>query len=79
MKLSELKVGQRAKVVRVKSNPELSRKLRAMGLIKGEVITVEKVAPPWRPHRDKGKGDETFIEEKGSRKRRGGGNLRWAS
>ncbi|WP_456342601.1 FeoA family protein [Thermovibrio sp.] len=64
MKLSELKVGQRAKVVRVKSNPELSRKLRAMGLIKGEVITVEKVAPLGDPIEIRVKGTKLSLRKK---------------
>ncbi len=64
MKLSQLKVGQRAKVVRVKSNPELSRKLRAMGLIKGEVITVEKVAPLGDPIEIRVKGTKLSLRKK---------------
>ncbi|WP_456419868.1 FeoA family protein [Thermovibrio sp.] len=64
MKLSELKVGQRAKVIRVKSNPELSRKLRAMGLIKGEVITVEKVAPLGDPIEIRVKGTKLSLRKK---------------
>ncbi len=64
MKLSQLKVGQRAKVIRVKSNPELSRKLRAMGLIKGEVITVEKVAPLGDPIEIRVKGTKLSLRKK---------------
>ncbi|MEO2065974.1 MAG: ferrous iron transport protein A [Desulfurobacteriaceae bacterium] len=64
MKLSQLKVGQRAKVVRVKSSQELSRRLRAMGLIKGEVITVEKVAPLGDPIEIRVKGTKLSVRKK---------------
>jgi len=64
MKLSQLKVGQRAKVVRVKSSQELSRRLRAMGLIKGEVITVEKVAPLGDPIEIRVKGTKLSLRKK---------------
>ena len=64
MKLSQLKVGQRAKVVRVKSSQELSRRLRAMGLIKGEVITVEKLAPLGDPIEIRVKGTKLSLRKK---------------
>ncbi|RKQ61855.1 ferrous iron transport protein A [Thermovibrio guaymasensis] len=64
MKLSQLKVGQRAKVVRVKSSQELSRRLRAMGLIKEEVITVEKVAPLGDPIEIRVKGTKLSLRKK---------------
>ncbi len=45
MKLSELKPGNRAKIVRLKSSDFLKRRLMDMGLVPGEVVYVEKVAP----------------------------------
>lgn len=46
MKLSELKVGKKAVVKAVTGEDRiLKRKLRDMGIIKGEKIKVEKVAP----------------------------------
>lgn len=44
MKLSDLRQGQRAKVVDY-SKTEISIKLMEMGLIPGEVIHIEKLAP----------------------------------
>ncbi|GAB6071870.1 ferrous iron transport protein A [Venenivibrio stagnispumantis] len=46
MKLSELKVGEFGKITNVKGkNPDIKRRLREMGLIKGEILKVEKIAP----------------------------------
>jgi Fe2+ transport system protein FeoA len=45
MRLSELKQGQRAKVVRVGGNGLLRRRILEMGLVKGADIYVEKYAP----------------------------------
>ncbi|BCD68701.1 FeoA family protein [Nitratiruptor sp. YY09-18] len=46
MKLSELKVGEEAVVKAVVGeNKTIKRKLRDMGIIKGEKIKVEKIAP----------------------------------
>jgi ferrous iron transport protein A len=46
MKLSELKVGKEAIVKAVVGeNKTIKRKLRDMGIIKGEKIKVEKMAP----------------------------------
>ncbi len=45
MKLSELQVGQEAVVVRVRGDAFLKRRLCDMGIIKGEKVKVEHVAP----------------------------------
>ncbi len=45
MKLSELPIGQEAVVVRVKGDAFLKRRLCDMGIIKGEKVKVEHVAP----------------------------------
>lgn len=45
MKLSELKVGQKAKIISLESEGLLKRRLMDMGIVKGEVVYVEKIAP----------------------------------
>ena len=45
MRLSELKVGQTATVVRVGGNGLLRRRIQEMGLVKGTDLYVEKYAP----------------------------------
>lgn len=45
MKLSELKVGQKAKILSIDSKGTIKRRLMDMGIIVGEVVKVEKVAP----------------------------------
>ncbi len=45
MRLSELSLGKEAVVVRIEGDPLLKRRLRDMGLIKGEKVKVEHVAP----------------------------------
>src|SRR6476620_11551178 len=44
MRLSELKSGERGKIVRFQS-PELELKLMEMGCIPGEEVVVEQIAP----------------------------------
>ena len=44
MKLSELKVGKKAEVVSV-NNSELGMRLMEMGVMPGETITVDLIAP----------------------------------
>lgn len=45
-KLSELKIGQKAKVIKLNiDNPEIRRHLLDMGITKGTEITIKKVAP----------------------------------
>ncbi|MGB9807102.1 MAG: FeoA family protein [Thermosulfidibacteraceae bacterium] len=45
MKLSELKVGQKARVLSINIKGALKRRLMDMGVLDGEPIIVEKVAP----------------------------------
>jgi Fe2+ transport system protein FeoA len=45
MRLSELKEGQTATVVRVGGNGLLRRRIQEMGLVKGTELYVEKYAP----------------------------------
>ncbi|MCX7794853.1 MAG: ferrous iron transport protein A [Thermodesulfovibrionales bacterium] len=45
MKLSELKIGQKAKIISINSKGMIKRRLMDMGVIAGETIKVEKVAP----------------------------------
>lgn len=50
MKLSELKVGQSAKVLKLEEgNKEIRRHLLDMGITKGVKITVKKIAPMGDP------------------------------
>lgn len=45
MKLSQMREGQRAAIVRVGGNGALRRRLLEMGLVKGTELHVEKYAP----------------------------------
>lgn len=45
MKLSELKVGQRAKIIELKAKGAVKRRLMDMGVIVGESLRVQKIAP----------------------------------
>jgi ferrous iron transport protein A len=45
MKLSELKKGQSARIVAMPSSGELRKRLAEMGLLVGEVVRIEGVAP----------------------------------
>lgn len=45
MKLSELKVGQRAKIISINTKGVIKRRLMDMGVLNGEMLKVEKVAP----------------------------------
>lgn len=45
MKLSELKVGQKAKILSIKTTGLIRRRLMDMGVLVGETVTVEKIAP----------------------------------
>ncbi|MGD8368124.1 MAG: ferrous iron transport protein A, partial [Desulfobacterales bacterium] len=45
MKLSEIREGQGAKIIRVGGNGALRRRLLEMGLLKDTVLFVEKYAP----------------------------------
>ncbi len=44
-KLSDLKTGQKGRLVEVKGDNALHRRLLDMGLVKGAMVEVEKVAP----------------------------------
>jgi ferrous iron transport protein A len=44
MKLSDLEIGQQAKIIDFSKN-EISIKLMEMGLVPGEIIYIEKFAP----------------------------------
>jgi len=45
MKLSELKPGQKGKIVKLTVKGSLKRRLMDMGILPGEIVYVEKVAP----------------------------------
>lgn len=45
MRLSEMREGQRATIVRIGGNGALRRRILEMGMIKGTEIRVEKYAP----------------------------------
>lgn len=45
MKLSELGVGQKAKIISMNAKGMIKRRLMDMGVLNGETLTVEKVAP----------------------------------
>lgn len=48
-KLSTLKVGQQGRVVRVEAEEGVRRRLLEMGFVRGERVTVEKLAPMGDP------------------------------
>jgi Fe2+ transport system protein FeoA len=57
MKLSELKPGEKGRILKVEGeNPTVKRRLRDMGLIRGEKVIVERVAPLGDPIDVKVKG-----------------------
>jgi len=43
--LSELKPGERARILKIHANSELRSRFQVMGILPGEVLKVEKVAP----------------------------------
>lgn len=45
MKLSELKGGSKGKIVKIYGDKNLKRRLQTMGILPGEEVIVEKVAP----------------------------------
>lgn len=45
MKLSELKVGQKAKVLSIRVSGAIKRRLMDMGVLEGEPVVVVKIAP----------------------------------
>ncbi len=45
MKLSMLEVGKRGKIIKINSQGTIRRRLMDMGVIVGETVTVEKIAP----------------------------------
>lgn len=45
MKLSELKKGESAKIIKIGNIGELKRRLVDMGVTSGEIITLERKAP----------------------------------
>ncbi len=45
MRLSELKPGQRGRIVGIKGEGTLRRRFQTMGILPGEEVVVEKVAP----------------------------------
>ncbi len=45
MKLSELKIGQKAQIISINTKGIIKRRLMDMGVISGEVLKVEKIAP----------------------------------
>jgi ferrous iron transport protein A len=45
MKLSALKCGEKGKITKIESTGPLKRRLMDMGVLAGEEITLEKIAP----------------------------------
>lgn len=45
MKLSDAKKGNKGKIVKIEGNREFKKRLFVMGLLEGEDLTVENVAP----------------------------------
>lgn len=45
MRLSELREGERAQILDVKIKGTLKRRLQEMGILPGEILQVEKIAP----------------------------------
>lgn len=45
MNLSELKKGQKAKITSINSKGPIKRRLMDMGVLPGETVEVEKIAP----------------------------------
>ncbi|ACI21002.1 MULTISPECIES: FeoA family protein [Thermodesulfovibrio] len=45
MKLSELKVGQKARILSINTKGVIRRRLMDMGVLSGEILRVEKIAP----------------------------------
>ncbi|MGM0608890.1 MAG: FeoA family protein [Candidatus Muiribacteriota bacterium] len=45
MKLSDLKHGERGKIINIKGNKNLKRRLMTMGFTQGEEVKFEKFAP----------------------------------
>ncbi|MEN2994404.1 MAG: FeoA family protein [Thermodesulfovibrio sp.] len=45
MRLSELKVGQKAKIISLNTKGIIKRRLMDMGVLAGETLKVEKIAP----------------------------------
>ncbi|MDD3581665.1 MAG: ferrous iron transport protein A [Desulfobacca sp.] len=43
--LNSLKKGQKARITGITNNSDLKRRLLKMGLVRGEIIEVERVAP----------------------------------
>ena len=50
MKLSQLKLGQKAKIINVDAkNKEIKRHLLDMGLTRGTIVSIKKIAPMGDP------------------------------
>ena len=45
MRLTELKVGEKGRIVKIGNVGDLKRRLREMGVTTGEIIEVENIAP----------------------------------
>ncbi len=45
MKLSEIKVGESVRVKKIKGDINIRQRLLSMGILPGEIIKVEKIAP----------------------------------
>jgi len=45
MKLSEIKVGESVRVKKIKGDINMRQRLLSMGILPGEIIKVEKIAP----------------------------------
>ena len=61
--LKELKVGQSAKVVKIHGEGALKRRIMDMGITKGVLVTVRKVAPLGDPFELNLRGYELSIRK----------------
>ncbi len=43
--LSELKAGEKGRIVRVEGDPRFRRRIMEMGMVKGEIVKMEREAP----------------------------------
>lgn len=68
MKISDLKPGERARIVRMEIEGAAGRRYREMGLVKGEIIKVIRVAPLGDPVEIEVKGYNLSLRKEEARK-----------
>ncbi len=45
VRLTELKVGEKGRILKVEGQSLLKRRLQTMGVLPGEIVVIEKIAP----------------------------------